>query len=86
MADVIIYLTAWCPYCVKAKRLLDSKNVEYTEIDVSEPAVREKMVALTKGRTVPQILIDNQVVGGCDDLYLLERNGELDKLLQKEQI
>jgi glutaredoxin 3 len=83
MAEVIIYLTAWCPYCVKAKRLLDSKKVEYTEIDVSEPAVREKMVALTKGRTVPQILIDGQVVGGCDDLYLLERNGELDKLLQK---
>jgi glutaredoxin 3 len=83
MADVIIYTTAWCPYCIKAKRLLDSKKVEYTEIDVSEPAVREQMASETKGRTVPQIVIDAQVVGGCDDLYVLEHNGQLDKLLQK---
>lgn len=83
MATVIIYTTAWCPYCVKAKKLLDTKKVKYTEINVSKPAVRAKMVALTGGTTVPQILIDDQTTGGCDELYALERSGKLDKLLQK---
>ena len=83
MMTVILYTTNWCPYCIKAKKLLDNKKVKYTEINVSKPAVRAKMVALTGGSTVPQILINNQVVGGCDELYALERNGKLDKLLQK---
>ena len=83
MATVIIYTTTWCPYCIKAKKLLDSKKVEYTEIDVSEAAERAKMVALTGGTTVPQILINDQAVGGCDELHALERSGKLDKLLQK---
>ena len=83
MAEVIIYTTAWCPYCVKAKKLLDNKKVAYTEINVSKPAARAKMVSLTGGATVPQILIDNQAVGGCDELHALERSGKLDKLLQQ---
>ncbi len=80
---MIIYTTTWCPYCIRAKKLLDNKKVNYTEINVSKPAVRAKMVALTGGTTVPQILIDNQALGGCDELYALERSGKLDKLLEK---
>ncbi|WP_028864701.1 glutaredoxin 3 [Psychromonas aquimarina] len=83
MADVIIYTTEWCPYCTRAKKLLDNKKVKYTEINVSKPAVRAKMVALTGGTTVPQLLINDKATGGCDELYALERSGKLDKLLEK---
>lgn len=81
MATVIIYTTGYCPYCVRAMQLLDNKQVEYTEINVSEADARAKMAALTNGRTVPQIVINDQPTGGCDELYALERSGELDKLL-----
>jgi glutaredoxin 3 len=83
MATVLIYTTAWCPYCTRAKKLLDQKNVTYTEIDVSSPDARSKMVALTGGHTVPQVVINDQPTGGCDELYALERSGKLDKLLNK---
>ncbi|MGB5444065.1 MAG: glutaredoxin 3 [Psychromonas sp.] len=83
MATVIIYTTPWCPYCIRAKKLLDQKNVTYTEIDVSEHEARSKMVALTGGRTVPQLLINDHPTGGCDELYALEGNGKLDKLLSR---
>lgn len=83
MVEVIIYTTAWCPYCIRAKQLLDSKKVKYTEINVSKAADRAAMTALTGGSTVPQILIDKQAVGGCDELHALERSGKLDKLLKK---
>jgi glutaredoxin 3 len=81
MATVIIHTTAWCPYCTRAKQLLDSKQVSYTEVDVSEAAVRAKMTALTGATSVPQLIINGQSTGGCDELYALERSGELDKLL-----
>lgn len=81
MATVTIYTTAWCPYCVRAKQLLDNKQVEYTDINVSEPEARARMTALTNGTTVPQVIINDQPTGGCDELYALERSGELDKLL-----
>lgn len=81
MATVIIYTTAWCPYCTQAKKLLDNKQVEYTEINVSEADARAKMRSLTGGTTVPQIVINDQATGGCDELYALERSGELNKLL-----
>lgn len=81
MATITIYTTPWCPYCIRAKQLLDNKQVKYTDIDVSEADARAKMMALTGGRTVPQILINDQATGGCDELYALERSGELDKLL-----
>jgi len=82
MPSVTIYTTPYCPYCVRAKRLLDGKGVAYREIDVAgdhdqRAWLREK----TGRRTVPQIFIDERAVGGCDDLYALERAGELDKLL-----
>lgn len=83
MAIVEIYTTKVCPYCVKAKMLLDRKGAPYTEIDVSgDGAAREALVARAEGRrTVPQIFIDGRGIGGCDDLYALEAKGELDGLL-----
>lgn len=81
MAKVIIYTSAYCPYCVRAKQLLDSKQASYQEIDVSDRSLRPKMTELTGGTTVPQIIIDGQALGGCDELHTLERSGELDKLL-----
>lgn len=81
MQTVILYTTAWCPYCIRAKKLLDSKQVSYNEIDVSQPSLRAEMVSITGGTTVPQIIIAQQAIGGCDELYALERSGELDNLL-----
>ena len=83
MTKITIYTTTYCPFCVKAKKLLESKKVKYNEIDVAEPAARAKMKALTGGRTVPQILINDQLVGGCDELYALEKSADLDKLLAR---
>jgi len=81
MATITIYTTPYCPYCSRAKQLLDSKQVTYQEIDVSDRALRPKMTEITGGTTVPQIIIDGKPTGGCDELYALERSGELDKLL-----
>lgn len=83
MAQVEIYTTQICPYCVRAKRLLEKKGVAYREIDVSrDPALRESMVQRAGGRmTVPQIFINGTHVGGCDDMYELEADGKLDPLL-----
>lgn len=83
MPQVEIYTTKICPYCVRAKRLLDKKGVAYQEIDVSnDPALREAMVQRAGGRmTVPQIFINGTHVGGCDDMYELEADGKLDPLL-----
>lgn len=84
MAKVIIYSTAYCPYCDRAKQLFDIKKVAYQEIKVDEePALRDEMIAKSGRRTVPQIFINDTHVGGCDDLYALERAGGLDKLLNK---
>lgn len=83
MAEVEIYTTAVCPYCVRAKRLLTQKGVSYTEIRVDTDAeTREAMVKRAGGRqTVPQIFIDGVHVGGSDDLYELDRKGGLDPML-----
>lgn len=83
MARVEIYTTPLCPYCWRAKRLLDAKGVGYLEVDLwSEPARREEMRSRAEGRsTVPQIFIDGRPVGGCDDIHALEQAGELDGLL-----
>jgi glutaredoxin 3 len=84
MPKVEIYTTALCPYCARAKRLLGDKGVAFTEIDVSDGATREAMVERANGGyTVPQIFIGDTHVGGCDDLYALERAGKLDPLLQR---
>ena len=82
MADVTIYTTVSCPYCVQAKRLLDHKGVAYSEIDVTGDYDRRQEMMRTSGRrTVPQIFIDGQSIGGFDELYALEQSGELDVLL-----
>jgi glutaredoxin 3 len=83
MRKIEIYTTRSCPYCHAAKRLLAQKGAEFTEIDVSgDPKRRSEMVTRANGRmTVPQIFIGATYVGGCDDLYALDRAGELDPLL-----
>lgn len=83
MANVEIYTWKTCPFCIKAKSLLDIKNVKYNEhmIQGNEDA-RAKMVTRTGGpKSVPQIFIDDKHIGGCDDLHALENEGKLDKLL-----
>lgn len=82
-AKVEIYTWSYCPYCLRAKGLLDSKGVEYSEycIDGDDNA-RDDMTKRANGRSsLPQIFIDNRHIGGCDDLYTLERSGELEPLL-----
>ncbi|WP_119392961.1 glutaredoxin 3 [Taklimakanibacter lacteus] len=83
MPKVTIYTTAFCPYCHSAKALLNRKNVEFSEIDVSYDAEeRQRMMARANGRrTVPQIFIGEVHVGGSDELHALERQGKLDPLL-----
>jgi len=83
MAVVEIYTTKTCPYCVRAKKLLDAKGVSYQEIDVSKDQnLRQFMVEKAGGRTsVPQIFINDRPMGGCDDLHALDKAGELDPLL-----
>ena len=83
MAEVDIYTTMWCPYCARAKSLLAKKGVAYHEIDVDDqPGRRAEMVRRAHGgRTVPQIFIDGEHVGGCDDLHALDRAGKLDAKL-----
>jgi len=78
---VIVYSTEYCGYCLRAKQLLDRKKIPYTEIDVThDTALREKMEAESGRRTVPQIFIDGKHIGGCDDLFELDKNGGLDTL------
>jgi len=82
MAEVEIYTTSFCAYCVRAKRLLQKKNVAFREIDVShDPDTRQWLVKTTGQFTVPQIFINGKSVGGSDDLYALDRDGRLDPLL-----
>lgn len=83
MAKVEIYSSPFCGYCYRAKRLLSEKGVDYVEYDVLEqPDRRTEMVSRANGRTtVPQIFIDGRHIGGSDDLYALDRAGQLDPLL-----
>jgi glutaredoxin 3 len=82
-ANVEIYTWRACPFCIRAKGLLDRKGVAYTEYAIDgDGAARAAMAAKSGGRTsVPQIFIDGQHVGGCDDIHALERSGQLDPLL-----
>lgn len=82
--NIDLYSSRWCGFCMRAKMLLDSKGVQYNEIDVDQDsALRAQMMQRSGRRTVPQIFIDEVHVGGCDDLYALERSGQLDELLAK---
>ncbi|CAM2858612.1 glutaredoxin 3 [Legionella worsleiensis] len=83
MAEVIVYSTEFCPYCIKAKALLNQKKISFTEIRVDiHPELRDEMVIKSGRRTVPQIFINGQAIGGCDDLYALEAQGTLNQLLK----
>lgn len=83
MPDVVMYTTAHCPYCVRARNLLEKKGVAYTDLRVDDnPALRPEMIERASGRTsVPQIFIDDFHVGGFDDMAELDVDGELDQRL-----
>lgn len=85
--NIEIYTWSSCPFCIRAKALLDQKGVDYTEYCIDgDEAARSQMADRADGRrSLPQIFIDDQHVGGCDDLYGLERQGKLDPLLTISQ-
>ncbi|MCA1975097.1 MAG: glutaredoxin 3 [Caenispirillum sp.] len=84
MATIEIYSSPFCPFCSRAKQLLTSKGAEFKEIDVMmHPDRRREMEERAGRHTVPQIFIDGTHVGGCDDLYALDRKGDLDPMLAR---
>lgn len=83
MNHVVVYSSDYCPYCVRAKQLLANKGVAFEEIKVDgKPQLRAEMTKKAGRTSVPQIWIGSQHIGGCDDLYALERAGKLDALLK----
>ena len=83
MKRVEFYSADWCPFCMRAKALLDARGIEYEEINVDRiPGFREKLVEMTGRMTIPQIIIDGEPVGGYDDIAALDRAGELLPLVQ----
>jgi len=88
MAVVEIYTKETCPYCFRAKALLDQKKVSYQEYKIDyDNALRAKMIDRSNGGyTVPQIFINEEAVGGCDELYALHAKGELDSLLNEANV
>jgi glutaredoxin 3 len=86
MKKIEIYTTNYCPFCIKAKSLLNKKKIKFSEIDISKnESLREKMVTMTNGaRSVPQIFINNIYIGDCDKIYKLDEEKKLDKLLGLE--
>lgn len=82
MAKVIMYCSDWCPFCIRAKTLLQKKGIAFEEIHVDgKPDVRAQMAKKAGRTSVPQIWIDELHVGGCDELFALERAGKLDALV-----
>jgi glutaredoxin 3 len=82
--DVTLYTTRFCPYCVRARMLLEGKGIDFKDIAVDgNPTLRQEMVGKSMNHTVPQIWIGDEHIGGCDELYHLERQGELDALLSE---
>ena len=83
MTDVTIYTREYCGYCARAKSLLDAKGVSYTEHDATySNELRQEMITKANGRsTFPQIFINGEHIGGCDDLHALDRQGKLDPML-----
>ena len=82
MANITIYTSSLCPYCVQAKRLLDQKNIPYEEISIAEqPEKRAEMIQKSQRTTVPQIFNGDTHIGDCTEIYALESAGKLDALL-----
>jgi len=86
MKKVEIYTSDYCPFCIKAKSLLNKKKIKFLEINISNnEALREKMSAMSNGaRSVPQIFVDNIHIGDCDKIHKLDQENKLDKLLGLE--
>lgn len=83
MPNIVVYASEYCPYCRRARALLDSKGVFYAVLDVNrDPRLWDEIAARTGRDTVPQIFIGDRHVGGCDDLLALDRHGRLDPLLE----
>ena len=84
MVNIDIYTTPYCPFCIRAKKLLANKKVEFNEIDLSEnPDKFEEMLSKSNGaRTVPQIFVNGEHIGDCDYIHDLDQKGELDKILK----
>lgn len=84
MVNIDIYTTPYCPFCIRAKKLLLNKKVEFNEIDLSEnPDKFEEMLSKSNGaRTVPQIFVNGEHIGDCDHIHDLDQKGELDKILK----
>ena len=84
MVHIDIYTTPYCPFCIRAKKLLANKKVEFNEIDLSEnPDKFEEMLSKSNGaRTVPQIFVNGEHIGDCDHIHDLDQKGELDKILK----
>lgn len=84
MSKIVMYAAEFCPYCRRARALLDSKGARYTILDVDrDPSLWDEIAERTGRDTVPQIFIGDRHVGGCDDLFALERRGELEPLLNR---
>ncbi|WP_337186471.1 glutaredoxin 3 [Phenylobacterium sp.] len=82
MTQVTIYTKPYCPYCIRALDLLDRKGVAYTEVEAAfDPAKRQEMMQRSGRTTFPQIFVGDHHIGGCDDMFALERAGKLDPLL-----
>jgi len=84
MVNIDIYTTPYCPFCIRAKKLLANKKVEFNEIDLSEnPDKFEEMLSKSNGaKTVPQIFVNGEHIGDCDHIHDLDQKGELDKILK----
>lgn len=84
MAKIEMYSTPWCPFCVRAKQLLAKLDLPFEDTDVDQyPQARATMMQRGGGRTVPQIFINDQPVGGCDELFALQRSGQLQQLISE---
>ncbi|MEM7082763.1 MAG: glutaredoxin 3 [Pseudomonadota bacterium] len=82
MNKMVLYGTGFCPFCIRAKQLLNHKNIDFEEIRVDKDSEQRAIMRERSGRTsVPQIFFGDHHIGGCDELYALERKGELDTLL-----
>ena len=82
MSKVVMYTTRFCPFCMQARALLDRKGVAFEDLPIDhDPKLREEMMERSRRTTVPQIWIGGEHIGGCDELYLLDRAGKLDGML-----
>ena len=80
--SVVMYTTRFCPYCIRARQLFESKGIKFRDIAIDrDPVLRTEMVEKSRRHTVPQIWVGNEHIGGCDELYALEREQKLDPLL-----